>query len=248
MQLWILINISWPFHKLKPRGELFQNCKKSFLSNICGKRLRAMGDILKDKFGILFHQVWGEVTETRVFATSDVRACSVDKQVAWSMVKQAQLSSLTNLRDGENRVVPCLSGEISTNIVFPSPQQHLTKHPLRKGRRERERVMRASRDPRVYILTSLGKMKGTKEGCDDGQTPAQAVSGVKAAAQSGEAVPEEDPPATNAKEGSVMRSQKCKRARKTGVTMPFKKGVEEETGESFVIPTLDLSAEVSKIS
>ena len=165
-------------------------------------------DPLRDKCGIAFDRVWGEVTETRVFPASDVRVrpadkfilraaslrealdivnhegfaqvqsvdedrlaasgCQVwklvvelgNKQVTWSLVKKAHGSSKTNLREGENRAVTCISEEPSTSFVFSSPKHYLTKHPLRKGLKERERVKRASRDPRVYILTPLYLKKG----------------------------------------------------------------------------------------
>ena len=164
---------------------------------------------LRDKCGIAFDKVWGEVIETSVFGSTDVRFRPVDKfdlraaslrealalleregfaqvpyeerkslaasgfqvwrivfelgekQVTWYLVKKAQLSSQTKLRDGENRGFPSLSGEICTNTLSSAPQHHLTKHPLRKGLREKERVRRACRDPRVYLRTKLYKPKGS---------------------------------------------------------------------------------------
>ena len=164
-----------------------------------------------DECGMVFNHQWEEVTETRVFAATDVRDRPVDefnlrvaglrealdvlerggftqvsgddekrlaasgwqvwmlvfefnkKLVRWSLVKKAQLSSKTMLRDGENRDFPSLPGEICTNILSQSPNHHLTKHPLRAGMREMQRVRRACRDPRVYIRTSLYKKKGSVE-------------------------------------------------------------------------------------
>ena len=49
----------------------------------------------------------------------------------------------------------------SATLMQVDNDNYLKIYPLRKGRRERERVMRASRDPRVYILTPLYNMKGT---------------------------------------------------------------------------------------
>ena len=190
-------------------GAFCSRSSKGFPSKSC----QGFGvmDPLLDECGMVFNHQSGEVTETRVFAATDIRDRPLDKfnlrvaglrealdflergsftqvnaddqkrlaasgwqvwmlvfefnkkLVWWPLVKKAQLSSKNKLRDGENMDLPCLSGKMRTSIVFPSPKDHLTKHPLRKGVRERQRVRRACRDPQVYIRTSLYKKKGTVE-------------------------------------------------------------------------------------
>ena len=166
-------------------------------------------DPLRDECGIVFNKVWDEITETRLFGSTDIRVRPVDKfnlrvaglrealdlleregfaqvlcedrksfaasgfqvwslvfewgkqEVTWYLVKKAEISCKTKLRDGENRELPSLSGEICTNTLCSAPQHYLTKYPLRKGLKEKARVGRATKDPRVYILTPLYMMKGT---------------------------------------------------------------------------------------
>ena len=188
---------------------------------------------------------------------------SENKQVEWHLVKKAQVSYKTKLREGENRDSPCLSGNSSTNIAFPSPKQHLTKYPLRKGMRERERVMRACRDAPVYLRTSLYKKKGTVE-------VAHPVSGVETATKvcSSEGNEEESEEkkedysegdreenreeksggGTERNNGDDKRAQKGAGRNKTTKTMKKKKKnsplQKEEPVGRIIISTLDRSAQV----
>ena len=171
------------------------------------------------------------------------------KQVTWSLVKRAQGSSKTNLREGENRDIPCSSKEPSTNIVCSSPKHHLTKHSLRKGMKERERVRRASKDPRVYILTPLYLKKGGGGSGDDG--------GGGKVQTTGQDVPEVDSGGTieanmEEKTGGDMEEDKeetghtVKRGgtRKTKKKKNKKINFQADPCRRIIIPTLDCSAQV----
>ena len=83
--------------------------------------------VVADKFAASGYQVWKLVFEWG------------NKQVQWDLLKKAQVPCKTNLRVGENIDLPCLSGDMSTNIAFPSPEQHLIKNRLRKGMRKRRK-------------------------------------------------------------------------------------------------------------
>ena len=178
-----------------------------------------------------------------------------NKQVTWSLVKKAQGSSKTNLREGENRDVPCLSEESSTNVVFSSPQHHLTKHPLRKGMKERERVKRASRDPQVYILTPLYLKKGGGGGGGGGSGGGGEIDTI------GQDTPEEGNGGTSeanmdenrggdSQESNDVGSGHTPKQVGRGKTTKTKKKKsnfqEEDPCRRIIFPTLDRSAQVRK--
>ena len=172
-----------------------------------------------------------------------------NKQVTWSLVKKAQGSSKTNLREGENRDVPCLSEESSTNVVFSSPQHHLTKHPLRKGMKERERMRRASRDPRVYIMTPLYLKKGGGGGGDStAQKTGQDVPEV-GNGETSEANMEENRGGDSQESNDVESGPTPKHVSRNKTTKTKKKKShfrDVEPSARIIIPTLDLSAQVRK--
>ena len=265
-------------------------------------------DPLRDHCGIVLNPGWGEVIETRVFGSTDVRVRPVDKfnlrvaglrealvllerdgfaqvpredrkrlaasgfqvwtlvfewgekQVTWYLVKKVAISSKTRLRDGENRDLPSLSGEICTNTLSSAPQHHLSKHPLRKGLKENARVRRACRDPRVYLRTRLYKPKGSVDVehvhehgvetatkvCSDHCRYVQLVLLfifhfelwlIWISLQTGEAVPEQDPLATN-------KERSRRRVKRVGKRKPAVTNERKESCATIITPTLDLSAKV----
>ena len=132
---------------------------------------------------------------------------------------------------------------MATAVMLPSAtlmqvdnDNYLKIYPLRKGRRERERVMRASRDPRVYILTPLYTMKGTP--------PAgHSVSGA------GNKENMEEKTGGDREENKEETGHKVKRGgtRKTKKKKKKKSNFQEEDPwQRIIIPTLDRSAQVRK--
>ena len=175
------------------------------------------------------------------------------KQVMWSLVKKAHGSCKTNLREGENRAKECLSEEPSTNIVFSSPKHHLTKHPMRKGMKERERVRRASRDPRVYIMTPLYLKKGGGGGgggCGGGGTVQKTGQDIPEVGNWGtsKANMEENRGGDSQDSNDVGSGPTPKQVSRNKTTKTKKKSQFQDVEPSarIIIPTLDLSAQVRK--
>ena len=256
-------------------------------------------NFMRDKFGFVFNKVWGEVIETRVFGSTDVRIRPVDKfnlraaslrealdlleregfaqircedrkslaasglsvwslvfewrkkQVTWYLVKKAAISGRTKLRDGENRDFPSLSGEMCTNTLSSAPQHHLTKHPLRKGLKEKARVRRATKDPRVYILTPLYTMKGTPptghgasgagnrgnmEEKTGGDIEEKTVGVIKEKT-GGDIKENREEVGHKMKRGGTRKTEKKKKKKKSHFQ-------EEDPCRRIIIPTLDRSAQV----
>ena len=250
----------------------------------------AMGNdvnFMRDKFGFVFNKVWGEIIETRVFGSTDVRIRPVDKfnlraaslrealdlleregfaqircedrkslaasglsvwslvfewrkkQVTWYLVKKAAISGRTKLRDGENRDFPSLSGEMCTNTLSSAPQHHLTKHPLRKGLKEKARVRRATKDPRVYISTPLYTKKGTLPAGHGASGAGNAGNMEKTVGDmnektGGDSEENREEPGHKLKRGGTRKTEKKKKSH-------FQ---EEDPCRRIIIPTLDRSAQV----
>ena len=85
------------------------------------------------------------------------------KKMEWNLVKRAQPLSIANVRDGINEENPS-TGDITASKDFDSPQQYLSKNPLHAGIKERDRVRRALKDSRVYLLGSPHKKSEKPEG------------------------------------------------------------------------------------
>ena len=217
---------------------------------------------LREALGIVNHEGFAQVQsvdEDRLAASG----CQIwrlvfewgNKQVTWSLVKKAHGSSKTNLREGENREVKCLSEEPSTNFVFSSPKHHLAKHPLRKGMRERERVRRASRDPRVYILTPLYLKKGGGGGGGGGDGGAVQKAGQDVPevgnGETSEANMEENRGGDSQDSNDVGSGPTPKHVSRNKTTKTKKKKKSHfqdvEPSARIIIPTLDLSAQVRTI-
>ena len=96
-----------------------------------------------------------------------------NQSVTWNLVKKAQHSRVGNVRDGFNDARPCLGGTVhcGTNKNSPkqcvptggswkitcgtdenSPQQHLLMDPLKEGKKEKDRIRRATKDRKVYLV------------------------------------------------------------------------------------------------
>ena len=78
-------------------------------------------------------------------------------------MKRAQPLSIANVRDGRNEENPS-TGEITASKDFDSPQQYLSKNPLQAGIKERDRVRKALKDSRVYLMGSPHKKSEKPEG------------------------------------------------------------------------------------
>ena len=186
-----------------------------------------------DRFSASGYQVWRLVFDWG------------NKQVPWSLVKKAQLSCKTKMREGENISLPCLSGKIATNIEFPSPVQHLSKHPLRKGMRESARVRRACKDPRVYLRTGLYKKKGSVE---DPPSVSGVETATKVCSSEGERqenMEEKSGGDSEGNNGDDKRAPKGAGRNKTTKKMKKKSPLtKEEPVGRIIISTLDRSAQV----
>ena len=96
-----------------------------------------------------------------------------NKSVTWTLVKKAQHSSMSNVRDGLNDARPCLgrtvhcgtdknspeqcvptggNWKITCGTDENSPQQHLLMDPLKEGKKEKDRIRRATKDRKVYLV------------------------------------------------------------------------------------------------
>ena len=80
-----------------------------------------------------------------------------NQSVTWNLLKKEQHSSMGNIKDGVNRAEPSLSGNIHCSTVYDSPQQHLMKNPLKGEKKERERIRRALKDTKAYLLDNPHK-------------------------------------------------------------------------------------------
>ena len=85
------------------------------------------------------------------------------QKVEWNLVKRAQPLSVVNVRDGRNEENPS-SGEIKASKDFDSPKQYLSKNPLQAGIKERDRIRKAAKDSRVYLLGSPHKKSEKPQG------------------------------------------------------------------------------------
>ena len=47
---------------------------------------------------------------------------------------------------------PCLSGDMKCGTDTDSPKQHLMKDPLKGGRKEKDRIRRATKSSQVYLV------------------------------------------------------------------------------------------------
>ena len=86
-----------------------------------------------------------------------------NKSITWNLVEKAHPSSTGNVKDGLNKDDPCMSGSMRWSTDVPSPKQHLMKNPLKAGRKERERIRRAAKDPTMYLVGDPHKRSGGGE-------------------------------------------------------------------------------------
>ena len=75
-----------------------------------------------------------------------------NQSVTWDLVKTAKPSRRGNVRDGVNMAEPCLSGKMKCGTATYSPKQHLMKDPLKGGRKEKDRIRRATKSSKVYLV------------------------------------------------------------------------------------------------
>ena len=87
-----------------------------------------------------------------------------NKPITWNLVPKAHPSSTGNVKDGLNSDDPSMNGSMLWSTDVPSPNQHLMKNPLKAGMKERERIRRAAKDPRVYLLGNPHKRSGGGDG------------------------------------------------------------------------------------
>lgn len=83
-----------------------------------------------------------------------------NESFTWNLLPKAHRSSTANVKDGLNKDDPCMSKDMLWSTDVPSPKQHLLKNPLKAGMKERERIRRAAKDPRVYLLGNPHKRSG----------------------------------------------------------------------------------------
>ena len=96
-----------------------------------------------------------------------------NQSVTWNLVKKAQHSSMSNVRDGLNDARPCLGGTVHCGTDKNSPEQcvptggswkitcgtdknsteqHLMRDPLKEGMKEKDRIRKATKDRKTYLL------------------------------------------------------------------------------------------------
>ena len=135
----------------------------------------------------------------------------------------------------------------SATLMQGYNENYLKIYPLRKGMRERQKVMRASRDPRVYILTPLYQMKGTPPA---GEDVSKAGKGGKK--EEGTGGDNDDKTGANNEDktggGNEEKREETSKKVKQKTKKKEKKSnfQEEDTCERIIIPTLDRSAQVRK--
>ena len=135
----------------------------------------------------------------------------------------------------------------SATLMQGDNDNYLKIYPLRKGMRERQKVMRASRDPRVYILTPLYQMKGTPPA---GHDVSKAGKGGKK--EEGTGGDNDDKTGANNEDktggGNEEKREETSKKVKQKTKKKEKKSnfQEEDACERIIIPTLDRSAQVRK--
>ena len=135
----------------------------------------------------------------------------------------------------------------SATLMQGYNENYLKIYPLRKGMRERQKVMRASRDPRVYILTPLYQMKGTPPA---GEDVSKAGKGGKK--EEGTGGDNDDKTGANNEDktggGNEEKREETSKKVKQKTKKKEKKSnfQEEDACERIIIPTLDPSAQVRK--
>ena len=146
----------------------------------------------------------------------------------------------------------------SATLMQGYNENYLKIYPLRKGMRERQKVMRASRDPRVYILTPLYQMKGTPPAGEDvskagkGGKKEEGTGGDNDDKTGGDnedkAGGDNEAKTGGDNEDKAETGKKVKQAgtRKTKKKEKKSNFQEEDACERIIIPTLDPSAQVRK--
>ena len=89
-----------------------------------------------------------------------------NESITWNLVQKAQ-PSRGNLKDGLNKADASLSGSIHNGTVSDSPQQQFLKNPLKGGKKEKERIRRALKDGKVYLLGNPHRRREQGNGGDD---------------------------------------------------------------------------------
>ena len=154
----------------------------------------------------------------------------------------------------------------SATLMQGDNDNYLKIYPLRKGMRERQKVMRASRDPRVYILTPLYQMKGTPQaghdvskagkggkkeegtGGDNGDKTGEDNEDKAGWGNEDKAGGDNEDKTGGDNEDKAETGKKVKQAgtRKTKKKEKKSNFQEEDACERIIIPTLDRSAQVRK--
>ena len=75
-----------------------------------------------------------------------------NQSVTWNLIKKAQHSRVDNVRDGLNDARPFLDGTVRCGLYHPSPKQHLMRDPLKEGMKEKDRIRKATKDRKTYLL------------------------------------------------------------------------------------------------
>ena len=90
-----------------------------------------------------------------------------NESITWNLVQKARPSIKGNLKDGLNKAEASLSGSIHNGTVSDSPQQQFLKNPLKGGKKEKERIRRALKDGKVYLLGNPHRRREQGNGGDD---------------------------------------------------------------------------------
>ena len=87
-----------------------------------------------------------------------------NKTMMWDLFKKALSSSKAKVRDGVNKEIPSCGSLSTGSIDFASPKQHLLKDPLKGRMKERDRIRKATKDSRVYLLGNPHWRRKLEEG------------------------------------------------------------------------------------